>query len=232
MNKCRRIAALQARAFAQKGWHVLQIDLFGCGDSAGDFGEAGWDDWLDDVVSGFRWLQQRVDGPIWVWGLRSGALLAAQAAPMLGIPARMLLWQPTLSGSQHLQQFLRLSVAGSALAGAADRSSVQDLVERLASGCLVEVAGYTLSPAMAAGLRQAELVMPPEQSVVVWAEVSNRDAPTLLPASDACVKSWRAAGRRVETICVQGLPFWQTQEIVECPALLAATGALFDRIVS
>jgi exosortase A-associated hydrolase 2 len=232
MNKSRRVAALQARELARQGWHVLQIDLFGCGDSAGDFGEATWEDWLDDVVSGVRWLQHRVDGPIWLWGLRSGALLAAQVSVLLDTPARLLLWQPTISGSQHLNQFLRLSVAGSALAGAADRAGVKELVERLESGCSIEVAGYGLNPAMAMGLRQAELVMPPGQTGVAWVEVSNRDLPTLMPASDACVESWRAAGRRVETAVVQGPSFWQTQEMTECPGLLPATSALVDRIAS
>ena len=59
MNKSRRMAALQARAFAQAGYAVLQIDLHGCGDSAGDFGDATWEHWIDDVVQGCHWLRQR-----------------------------------------------------------------------------------------------------------------------------------------------------------------------------
>ena len=50
MNKSRRMAALQARALAKAGYAVLQIDLFGCGDSSGDFGDASWQDWVGDVV--------------------------------------------------------------------------------------------------------------------------------------------------------------------------------------
>src|SRR5687768_8838655 len=42
MNKSRRMAALQARALAASGHAVLQIDLLGCGDSSGDFGDASW----------------------------------------------------------------------------------------------------------------------------------------------------------------------------------------------
>ena len=40
MNKSRRMAALQARALAKAGYAVLQLDLLGCGDSSGDFGDA------------------------------------------------------------------------------------------------------------------------------------------------------------------------------------------------
>ncbi|WP_229425321.1 hypothetical protein [Massilia sp. Se16.2.3] len=40
MNRSRRMAALQARALAARGIGVLQLDLHGCGDSVGDFGDA------------------------------------------------------------------------------------------------------------------------------------------------------------------------------------------------
>ena len=42
MNKSRRMAALQARALAAAGFGVLQLDLYGCGDSSGEFAEARW----------------------------------------------------------------------------------------------------------------------------------------------------------------------------------------------
>jgi len=48
MNKSRRMAALQARAFAESGFGVLQIDLYGCGDSAAD----GAGVYLDCAVPG------------------------------------------------------------------------------------------------------------------------------------------------------------------------------------
>src|SRR5262245_3855900 len=50
MNKSRRMAALHARALAGAGFEVLQVDLAGCGDSSGEFGDATWDDWVADVV--------------------------------------------------------------------------------------------------------------------------------------------------------------------------------------
>ena len=49
MNKSRRMVALQARAFVEQGLGTLVFDLFGTGDSAGDFGDATWDGWLADV---------------------------------------------------------------------------------------------------------------------------------------------------------------------------------------
>ena len=80
MNKSRRMAALQARAFAAMGFGVLQIDLFGCGDSSGDFSDARWDIWKQDIAGARAWLAERVSAPISLWGLRLGALLALDFA--------------------------------------------------------------------------------------------------------------------------------------------------------
>jgi alpha-beta hydrolase superfamily lysophospholipase len=47
-----------------------------------------------------------------LWGLRLGALLALDAAPLCDpAPAGFVLWQPVVSGEQFLTQFLRLRVA-------------------------------------------------------------------------------------------------------------------------
>lgn len=63
MNKSRRMAALQAKALAAHGYAVLQLDLLGCGDSSGDFGDASWQAWVDDVVLACQWLRRQGDAP-------------------------------------------------------------------------------------------------------------------------------------------------------------------------
>ena len=83
MHKSRRMAALQARALARAGYAVLQLDLSGCGDSAGDFGDATWDAWRDDIRLAYGWLAGQVPGAITLWGLRLGACLAVELAAEL-----------------------------------------------------------------------------------------------------------------------------------------------------
>ena len=73
MHKSRRMAAMQARALAGAGYAVLQMDLMGCGDSAGDFSDACWSVWLDDARLCHDWLHTKTATPVTVWGLRSGA---------------------------------------------------------------------------------------------------------------------------------------------------------------
>lgn len=241
MNKSRRMAALQARALAAAGWSVLQVDLQGCGDSEGDFGDASWERWIDDVVDAAAWLRARCGRRPWLWGLRAGCLLASEVAKTLEGVAGMLFWQPVLSGRQHLQQFLRLRLAADLLpreevpgSNTRDdaRESTDRLRERLLAGAAIEIAGYRLSSVVAAGLDAARLT--PAASLpappVVWIEVAGSADPAIAPASRAEVERWRKAGHAVDAVAVTGPSFWQTQEIEECPALVGHTLAALTRL--
>jgi exosortase A-associated hydrolase 2 len=235
MNKARRMAALQSRALAQAGYSVLQIDLLGCGDSSGDFGDATWQYWVSDVVQGCHWLraQCKVHGagasspPLWLWGLRAGCLLAVEAASQLGEPCNFLFWQPSAAGKPLLQQFMRLKVAGKMLGGQA-KSVMEGLRKQLADGLSVEIAGYMLSPGLATGLELATLV-PPANSTKVqrleWFELSTLDDASLSPVSAKAIALWQQAGIEIKNHLVRGPSFWQTSEIEEVPALIAATVA-------
>ena len=222
MNKSRRMAALQARAFARAGYRVLQIDLAGCGDSSGDFREATWSAWVDDVRRGTRWLAEQDAAPLWLWGLRAGCLLAAEAAARSDLPCNFLFWQPATSGRALLQQFLRLRVAGEMASGSA-KGVMDDLKGRLAAGSPVEVAGYLLSPGLADGLAAAALTPAPVAGRVECLEVSPRADATVLPATRTALDTWCNAGHSVRSRVIDGPAFWQTTEIEDAPALIDAS---------
>lgn len=246
MNKSRRMAALQSRALAQAGFDVLQIDLLGCGDSSGDFGDATWEAWVQDVLTACRWLRERhplqatpplVHPPLWLWGLRAGCLVAAQAAQILQTPVNFLFWAPTPTGKALLQQFLRLKAAADIASGNA-KAIMEGLRSDLTRGQPVEIAGYLLAPALAHGLEQAALVppatiaAPPTQGMrhvqgqrVEWLEMSTRDDASLTPVAAKAIDRWQQAGYQVRSHIVQGPSFWQTSEIEDAPALVALTTA-------
>lgn len=235
MNKSRRMAALQSRAFAAAGHAVLQVDLLGCGDSSGEFGDATWAQWVQDVVHACRWMQSRWQAPLVIWGLRAGCLLAAEAAgemedaPPPGL--QLLCWQPTPSGRQQLQQFLRLKIAAD-LAGGRAKGAMEALRDELAAGRAVDIAGYRLSPGLAAGLELATLRPSTAVERLRWLEVSPQAQETPSPASANAIAAWEQAGCRPEWRSVAGPAFWQTVEIEDAPALVDATLAAFDEVAA
>ena len=222
MNKSRRMAALQARAFAARGYNVLQIDLFGCGDSSGDFGAARWKVWQEDVALAVDWLARHTDGPMHLWGLRLGALLALdhlrQASQAF---AGLLLWQPLVSGTQFMTQFLRMRLTGEMLSGAVSGSGTGELRAQLAAGRPLEIAGYELAPDLALAIERLDLAgLAPRNVPAQWFEINAEGK--LSPAVRRAAQAWSAAGAEVDARAVRGEPFWSSVEISECPELIAA----------
>lgn len=223
MNKSRRMLTLQAQQLAAHGYVTLLVDLYGTGDSSGDFGEASWPLWRDDLLDAAAWLRARYAVPLWLWGVRTGALLAAQVANELR-PNGLVWWSPTRSGKQYLQQFLRLRAAAAMMSGDG-KGVVTELRQALASGQPVEVSGYELPAALARDLEGWELTPAIDPIQVIWLELSSQTPPVLTPAATAGQQQWRDAGHAVHTAAVTGPAFWQTTEIEVAPALLAATVA-------
>jgi exosortase A-associated hydrolase 2 len=223
MNKSRRMAALQARSFAARGYAVLQIDLLGCGDSSGDFGEARWELWKNDVRVAHAWLRENAAGPMHLWGLRLGATLAADCARQRDLSfAGLLMWQPVISGSQFMTQFLRLRLGSEMISGAAPRGGTEQLRSQLAAGRALEIAGYELAPELALAIERLDLAaLAPENVPARWFEVNTDGASS--PALQRAARAWGAAGAEVDLHAVRGEPFWSSIEIGECPELIAAT---------
>ena len=232
MNKSRRMASLQARRFAQLGCAVLQADQIGCGDSAGGFGDATWDLWVDDIVTACKVARQRAqrdwssgpDLPLWIWGLRSGCLLAVQAAARANLHADFVFWQPVLAGKQVLQQFLRLGSVAARL-GKPQASTAESPRDVLAAGRTAHVAGYAIAPALANGMEAARLEAPVTPCRVEWFDAAAQAGNELPPAIRQAQATWHAAGHEISMHPITGPMFWQTTEVEDAPELVAATTA-------
>jgi exosortase A-associated hydrolase 2 len=231
MNKARRMAALQARALAALGYGVLLLDLHGCGDSSGDFGDARWELWQRDVARGCDWLSEQTKRPVSLWGLRLGALLALAharaAAP--GALERVVLWQPVPSGALYLTQFLRLRVAGEMLGEGKEKSGGTDALRTaLRAGEVLEIAGYDLAPELAHALEALDATaLPVTGCPLHWLEIVAAAERPLPPAAARVTRAWEQAGADVRVQLVPGQAFWATQEIAECQPLVEATCAIF-----
>ncbi len=147
MNTSRKMVAIQAREFARCDYDVLVLDLFGTGESEGDFGDSTWEIWLENINTAIDWLKHDGVETITLWGMRVGALLAMNFANRYPHRVhRLISWQPVLNGDVFVTQFLRLRVAAAVMNNNAPREKTSDLKQQLQTGITIEVAGYWLNP--------------------------------------------------------------------------------------
>ena len=228
MNKSRRMLAKVAIGLAEQGIATVIPDLFGTGDSAGDFGDAHWEAWLGDLRCAGQWAETNLSPVSALLAVRLGAELGADAAATGALPAlaRSVFWQPVFDRSRFLTQFLRLRTAAQLTQGD-HRESVEELRQQLRAGQRVEVAGYTLNPDMARALDQvpARAALPLQLGQVTWMEIQRDPNAPLNPASQRLVDASIRAGSNVRTLALAGEPFWNATEIVCSPTLVDATVA-------
>lgn len=223
LNKSRRMAALQARAFAAHGYGVLQIDLYGCGDSSGDLTEARWHIWREDMMLACAWLKQRIAGPVSLWGLRLGALLAIDLACDDAIKLdKIILWHPVLHGRNHLDHFFRLRLANQMMG---NETSAPPPRKILASGDSIEVAGYEISPKLVADIDAVDATSKMPPIPVHWFEIRSVGGDAVAAHVSRQVERWRSGNIALSLYMVPGTPFWSATENLECPSLLETTTA-------
>lgn len=227
MNKSRRMVTLQAESLAEQGYLVLVIDLFGSGDSCGDFGDATWSLWLSNISDAVAWLKQQGIDVVSLWGLRLGALLAMDfVSKNPGVVGNLLVWQPVLNADSFVTQFLRLRVAAAMLNSQAPQEKTSELKKQLQQGQSLEVAGYLLNPELMNPIMALKIDPPALRTLnkIVMFEIA-----TGLEAQPSFVNQQfldsliAAEDVDASLVTVIGDNFWASQEIVIAPALLQAT---------
>ncbi|HJV74493.1 MAG TPA: hydrolase 2, exosortase A system-associated [Noviherbaspirillum sp.] len=235
MNMSRRMAAQQARAFAAVGFAVLQIDLFGCGDSSGDLRDARWEIWKRDLMHAIIWVRDHASSRIILWGLRLGATLAMDFARNSPYPIECCIaWQPIISGEQYVTQLLRMRQAGDMTAqDALQGGTIQALRAALRNGKMVEVGGYELSSTLVADFDHVELGRLDELPCPVhWLEMVRSENASIPLARMNTVNAWLDKGIDVRLQAVAGPSFWGTREVSECQTLISTSTALLEEAIA
>ena len=231
MNKSRRMMALLGQQLASNGVHMLIPDLYGTGDSEGDFSEANWDIWLDNLGQIIQGLSQDGKVSISLVGLRMGCLLIhdfLQTKSALPIH-KVVFWKPVIFGQQMINQFLRLRIANSMMSGT--KETTASLRENLHKDGVLEVAGYGLNVSLISSLDEKRLLADNFDESIDWSwfeVVANDNQPTPL-ASSKLVAALNNRHIPVRIQNIVGESFWSNQEIAEVAALITATCDVLGR---
>lgn len=231
MNKCRRMVALLATRLADGGVATVVPDFYGTGDSGGDFVDADWNLWRDDLRRTARWCAETMTPVTGILAIRLGCSFACDDELLAALPAlsRTIFWQPVLDGPRYLTQFLRLRVAASMANGV--QESVADLRRELSTAGEIEIAGYRISASLAAALDATKVPsrLPTRLGMLEWLEIVRENGLPVSPSSARLIQAALDAGLDVTSGAVAGEPFWAATEIVTNDELIRRTILAFMR---
>lgn len=227
MNKSRRMLTELAQHLVQGNIGLVIPDLYGTGDSEGDYVDASVTRWMDDLAQTEKWVESRGWRIESILGIRFGCLLATNYAAKFTKPkASWVFWQPVLDGRKALDQFLRLRVAASLMADI--KETVSSLKARIATDKTLEIAGYSISEQMAKEMEVLKLDdgINKITQKIHWFEVL-RDADTVVPLP---VEKTVEQVANVKLQTVVGDQFWVSTEITVNRELINKTTILLSDV--
>lgn len=227
LNRARVTIAAQARALQQIGFGVLLLDLYGTGDSAGEFSDARWEYWRADLASAANWLNARGRTRIGLWGVRLGGLLAVDAAAEWPDRfERLLLWDPPLTGKDYIDRFLQIAAA-SPNSASTGITKVGDRI-RVDPTAAIEVAGYPISRSLMHGISRTSLAvfMQGLPMRIDWLDLRDRGEHRLFEAQQMGARPGSHAPFAYHQMQVQ--PFWAVQDVRPDAQLLQTTCEMLE----
>jgi len=215
-----------AQRLAEAGWATVLPDLFGTGDSEGEFRDAQVERWIDDIEQACRHAAERGLPVRAVLAVRFGCALAVAAARRVPFPPSMRAFGgspcSTAGGTSR-------SSCGCACRGgyAGDsEETVDSLRVRSAAGETLAVAA-TNCPRAGGGPRDAGGRGPAATGwIAALVRVRARGRRGAATARDPISGAVRAAGAvaSITTLAVE--PFWASAEIVRSTELVERTEAV------
>ena len=225
MNRCRSMVTIQAQALAQQGLGTLVIDLYGTGESDGEYGDARWDTWLEDIRYAEAWLDDQPGGCVALLGIRLGFPLAVSTVRNSPKTRVLIAWQAVVDGKSYFTQFMRMKMAANMDRTDIPKETSGGMRAQLAAGSSIEIAGYEINPELGMALDSLNLaeLLPPETSKVIWFEKATGAEGALSPASEKLVESWQQSGKATEIQLFDGPAFWALHERFLAPDLVTKT---------
>jgi exosortase A-associated hydrolase 2 len=231
MTRVRRMVNLQARRLSSIGVGTLIVDLYGTGDSEGEFRDARWDVWRSDVGTAFDWLGLNCGGKVSLLGIRLGALLALDFAQQANVTDvdKTVLWKPVVSGKENLREFLLIRVLAGMMQKAMSRVTLESLRTALQNGELVEAAGYELTSTLADEIGRLELgpLAIARSSPIHWVELTATPDDARSVLVEEVINDWNEHDILTSLYPVSGFPFWAEWDVRVVSELLDVTTRIF-----
>jgi len=220
-NNSRKMHSAIARNLANEGFSVFMIDLFGTGDSEGQFVDALWDDWLDNIKLLFENHLKQQFIKTNILATRLGALMLAGLFENERLPInKCLLLQPILKGKTFAKQLMRTKIAAMAFKG--EKCTQNDLQQDLEFQGLIEISGYQISKSMLDKIKSKSIndaLLESKNIITINTKPQVEDL-TLLEKQNSISNN--------NKLIAQSPPFWTMPEYKISEHLIKLTEAMFN----
>jgi exosortase A-associated hydrolase 2 len=231
MFASRNVIAAVARELSAAGLGVLTVDLYGCGDSSGDFRDARWEIWRDDLAAAVGWLQAQGRDRLSLWGLRLGALLAMDfAVRSRETYERIVLWQPAVTGHNMLTQFFRMNLDEADTRFLTRQLTDSEARKLLPDGQNIDIAGWEIPSELIRAIDKLKIA-PLGNAVsapIHWMEIREQTENAFHPDSLRVIEEWKQHGIFLTTHKSAGLPFWLFPHSIDPRGLMSDLKSMFS----
>ncbi len=222
-NMSHSVIVKTARMLAASGVPVFRFDLSGCGDSEGDFQFSSLEDWQQDLDAAIEVFRKETGvSQCLLWGLRLGAGFALLRQQCSNDIAGLILWQPVLDFSVHMNQFLRRAIS-SQISKGSEKTIGLDINDDLQRHGLTHVMGYPITKDLCDSFKsmgkQPANVVPSVPAFIL--SISLMDQPAF--AIKKYAERLQNAGSSVTLQHVIAEPFWDRYWQWECQKTAEAT---------
>jgi len=220
-NNSRKMHSAIARNLANEGFSVFMIDLFGTGDSEGQFVEADWDDWLENIRQLFKNYLDNKFTKLNILATRLGALMLVDLFGNESLDIdKWLLLQPVLKGKTFTKQLMRTKIAAMAFKG--EKCTQNDLQKNLVHQGLIEISGYQISQTMLDKIESKSIsdTLLDSKNVITIDTKPKAEDLTLLDKQNSMLIN--------NKLIVQSPPFWSMPEYKISEHLIKLTEATFN----
>lgn len=203
MNKCRATLAEFAMQTSQP---VYLLDLFGTGDSEGEFVDATLETWHTNLVEAVAHIQANGGGITQIVALRFGCLLFPRVSASLPNLTNLILLQPIADGSTHVRQLKRMLAA---------RQLTEAETAAFDGEQPVNCGGYEISPTLWDSMSTMSAVDAFRNYAghVTLIEISGAPERGLSVPGKKLVSQFDRA-LSVTTQVLPGAPFWMSTEVI------------------
>lgn len=228
MNKSRHMLAMLGQRLASMGIVFALPDLYGTGDSEGEFSEATWGHWLSNVRATVEAVSDYGITGLNFVALRLGIfLLPDLQGSRFADRSKVVMWNPVQRGSKMIDQMLRAKVIRER-ESADEGGTIATLRKEIRGAGGMEVAGYRLTDALVSSVDGLELskVQMPVNSEVEWIDTSPIGTDRVAPAVEVIKSAWSGRIRSLAYSRIVGQQFWMGPEIDLVPDLISRTTAI------